>query len=490
MEELTAADSPRAVPPRSRAERVLLVELDGADYQVLVPMAASGVMPNLASLLQSAALVRLEQHAPWCDSAAWSTLRTGNSPAAHGRLDDYFYDHQRRRLVPAVFQPMGCPTLDEHLTHVDPQIPALRVGDEGPCVSIWARQPETLGELDAGLRRLEAQLQRRLIEAQQADAGSDWRLLTVRIEMLDSITHRLWNLLGVGVGPGGCPSWIARTRQAFAALDHCLGDLIALAQRRKAALMLASPTGFTPFRERIAVAELLRRHELLAPAAWKYQVVRQALRLAGRWSDNLSRLGRRTPARLRTVRPWIGSLSVDWRSSRAVVLHGQAAAMVYLNTRQRFGSRVLRTRRQHDQAATDVLWALEDARHPATGERLFEQVYLTFERFNCDPLARNWPEIVAIPAQGFHAWPLFTRRPQVLRTEPGLTATHTGQGLWIVQAPGVVLGRPYHARLVDVAPSILDLLGQAPAPGMAGRAIRELFEPAPQIALESRLSVV
>jgi hypothetical protein len=47
----------------------------------------------------------------------------------------------------------------------------------------------------------------------------------------------------------------------------------------------------------------------------------------------------------------------------------------------------------------------------------------------------------------------------------------------MIRAPGVELGRAYRARLIDVAPSILELLGLAPVDGMTGRRLGEIFPP-------------
>jgi predicted AlkP superfamily phosphohydrolase/phosphomutase len=464
-----------------RAGRLLLIELDGADYSVLVPLAEAGVMPNLAGLLQTSALLRLEPHAPWCDAVAWTTLRTGCGPAGHGILDDQIFDHRRRRLLPAALQPLACSTVEDLVSGENPAAPAVRVGQTGPSRAIWDRKPASLEELEAGIRRLDVLLRHCLADVEQADATSDWRLLTVRIDAVDALQHWLWNLLGIGDGPGGCRTWVERAQQAFAAVDRCLGELLDLAARRGASVMLVSPTGFVPFRERISAAELLRRNELLHPAGFAGRMFRHVSRGIAGFGDGLERLVRRSAAERSGIRPLAGSLPLDWRTSRAVSLHGTAAAMIYLNTRERFGSRVLKTRRQHDQAATDILSLFEDALHPATSERLFQQAYLTAERFDCDPLERRWPEVVAIPAAGFHNWPLLLPQPQLLRTEPTLTATHSSTGLWMIRAPGIELGQAYRARLVDVAPSILELLDLPAVDGMTGRGLGEIFAPVREV---------
>jgi predicted AlkP superfamily phosphohydrolase/phosphomutase len=50
-------------------------------------------------------------------------------------------------------------------------------------------------------------------------------------------------------------------------------------------------------------------------------------------------------------------------------------------------------------------------------------------------------------------------------------ANHAQHGLWILGGPGVVPGPRDDLRLLDVAPTLLDLCGVEPAPGLQGRAL-------------------
>jgi len=178
-------------------------------------------------------------------------------------------------------------------------------------------------------------------------------------------------------------------------------------------------------------------------------------------------------------RPVPDLLPIDWRRSQAVALHGEMSALVYLNTPERFGTRAVVTPRQRDQATIELLAVLAESRHPVSGDPLFSNVYATAERYHSDPLARLWPEVVATVAPGFQVCLQSDRGGQLLRSAPALTATRHGEGLLMVRAPGVVVGRPYQARLADVAPTILDLLGLKPPGTMTGRVLTEIFRAAP-----------
>jgi predicted AlkP superfamily phosphohydrolase/phosphomutase len=475
---------------RMPVSRVLLIALGGATYDVLVPLATSGTMPNLARLLRSTALARLRFRGPCSESVVWATMLSGGGPDVHGLLDDCYLDHRQRQLLPGHGRTLSCRTLADLVTKAFPsagqrdallkgrEAAAVELSDASGSASIWQQRPSNFAELSRGIARTEAAMRSATAQAQRIDHSGQWRLLQIRFAALDSLLHRLWHMLGIGDEPGGSRQWVAKTREAFRTLDDCLGTLMELAERRQAATVVVSPYGFCPFREKITLSELLRRRDLLHPARGTARVGYRLARLTCKLRQKFSAKPVRQPVN--------GLLAVDLRRARAVTLHGQTAALVYLNTPERFGTRVLTSARQREQAVADVWAALEEARHPVTDEPLFQEVYQTAARFECNPLARLWPDVVAIPAAGFYTRHRLDRNRNLMRTDCSLTAARTGEGLLMVHAPRVVLGEPRTAELADVAPTVLALLGLEPPASMSGRAVAELFEPEPSVVQRAR----
>ena len=69
------------------ARRVVVVGLDGADWELLEPLARRGVMPNLARLMAAGSYGQLESLTPLLSPLIWTTMATGVSPDEHGVLD-------------------------------------------------------------------------------------------------------------------------------------------------------------------------------------------------------------------------------------------------------------------------------------------------------------------------------------------------------------------------------------------------------------------
>ncbi len=64
--------------------RLLIIGIDGADYQVTRSLMDGGALPNLHRLRQEGAFSVLRSTIPPLTPAAWTTLMTGKNPGSHG----------------------------------------------------------------------------------------------------------------------------------------------------------------------------------------------------------------------------------------------------------------------------------------------------------------------------------------------------------------------------------------------------------------------
>jgi predicted AlkP superfamily phosphohydrolase/phosphomutase len=494
---------------------VLVIGLDGATYDLLTPWARSGRMPNLARLMQNSARAVVNSTRPYITPVAWTTFQTGCDPADHGILDYRYLDHRRRRLLLNHAGRISRPTLLEAVSAGGGEVVSLNLpmtypawattrgivvgGLDSPSIeaalepypefaarlkatgarydlsTVWRRKPTTFEELCDGVAQTEASFRGQATAARVADRMTDWRLMIVQFQVLDALQHRCWHLLG-GESDEAAPSkWRTKARQALRALDDSLGELIELASRRGAAVVALSDQGFGPFREKITFPELLGRRGLLKLPGWGASAGFHLRRGGWKLRKNLWRRFRPGCSTAQLTRPLDSLLPVDWRRSVALAMHGDLGGLIYLNSRERFGSGPVNTPRQREQALADTMAAFREAEHPETGEPLFEEIFGVASQFDCDPVERMWPDLAAIPAPGFHTRHKFDAAPQLLRRDPTLTATHRLEGVLMVHAPGVARGDSDAAELRDVAPTILQLLGLAVPARMTGRVLSEIL---------------
>jgi predicted AlkP superfamily phosphohydrolase/phosphomutase len=80
------------------AQRVLIVGLDGATFDVLDPMMEAGRMPRLAEFISGGVAGILRSTTPPITPAAWTTFMTGKGPGVHGIIDFERYDVRTNQL--------------------------------------------------------------------------------------------------------------------------------------------------------------------------------------------------------------------------------------------------------------------------------------------------------------------------------------------------------------------------------------------------------
>ncbi len=82
-----AARKARAPQPRLPGRNVLLIGLDGADWDIAQPLVAAGEMPHLGRLVGGGAWARLRTVMPPLSPVIWTSVATGKQPAKHGIFD-------------------------------------------------------------------------------------------------------------------------------------------------------------------------------------------------------------------------------------------------------------------------------------------------------------------------------------------------------------------------------------------------------------------
>src|SRR5262245_42758917 len=85
---------------RETGVRLLLVGIDGADWDVIDELIARGRVPNLARLKREGAWARLRSSVPTLSPLLWTTAATGRTPDRHGINDFLVTDPRTGQRVP------------------------------------------------------------------------------------------------------------------------------------------------------------------------------------------------------------------------------------------------------------------------------------------------------------------------------------------------------------------------------------------------------
>ncbi len=361
---------------------------------------------------------------------------------------------------------MDAPHLDA-ATSGDPDFGA-RLKAEVPRYSLryfWKRPPQSLDELAENARLTAESFRGRAEGGLLADrVVSDWSALMVQFQNLDPFQHRVWRYLNVDETGIDDPAWNAAAAEVIRGLDVAIGILCELADRRGAAVMAVSDHGFGPCLGRVHVNRILIEAGIAHLPGWSGKLARRA-------SQGLDHLrlwnAKRDDPKARSASfdlSVAAQFPFDWKRTLAFAPHQDTAAMVYLNR----GKATLTTPRLLDEARDAVAVALAEARHPETGAPLFPQVHCTAEEYGIDPAEQGYPDVLALPDEPYWVRTKLSPGRAWVEPDPNLPGTHRPEGIVALSAAGVTPGRTLKARLRDVAPTILSLLGEPVPEHMEG----------------------
>ena len=79
----------------------MLLGLDGATFDLLLPWIKQGKLPHMEKLLKDGVIAELESTIPCTTPVAWSTVFTGKNPGKHGIFDfrESFHRNPGRPLI-------------------------------------------------------------------------------------------------------------------------------------------------------------------------------------------------------------------------------------------------------------------------------------------------------------------------------------------------------------------------------------------------------
>jgi predicted AlkP superfamily phosphohydrolase/phosphomutase len=493
----------------SAPSRLLILGLDGATWNVLDPMCANGVMPNLRALLSQSAHGVLRSCIPPVTTAAWTTLMTGAGPAHHGIFDHRWFDSAsgqmrvnhsgRRRIptfwhllsdagkqvvslnVPGTFPPLpvnGIVVSGMDAPHLEAALQgapafAARLKAEVPDYTLryfWKRVPQSLDELEQNAQATARSFIGRARGGLLADqVAPDWSVLMVQFQNLDPFQHRCWRFLDVDETGARLPDWNAAALEALRGLDQAIGLLVELAQKRGAMVLTASDHGFGPCAGRIHVNRILRDAGLAKSENLAGRIRRRFDRIA-----ELSALHKqknkdpeaRTAAFDSSV---YAQYPLDWNRTLGFAPHQDTAAMIYLNSTNRRPNAPLKTPRQIDDARNQIAMALAEARDPESNKPLFPEVISVADVYQLDPAPLNYPDLIAVPDETLWVRTKLAPGRAWVEPDPGLPGTHRREGIVALAGSPLPIGRHLRADLVDIAPTVLALQGIATPDWMEGK---------------------
>jgi predicted AlkP superfamily phosphohydrolase/phosphomutase len=503
--------------------KVLLIALDGATFDVINPLVDAGRLPALARLLRAGAAGPLMSTYPAITPPAFASILTGCNPGKHG-----VYDFFSRLPDSYEFQPSSGGMMKAEPIH--------RIADRHGIPSVVVNTPMTYppatlqrGAVVAGLetpprapytypRALQHDLERRFDyrieldrwyrrgeeDAEMAAIESladthrraalslmrelPWQLFVVTLRAPDHAQHYFWRFYDAAA-PGDDATSNSRYAdfipRAYEACDRAIADLVAAAGD-DTAVIIVSDHGFGRETKMVHLSNWLEQSGFLRFRGGAAGKLKQAAFRAGFTVDNvmnmLSRLhlerlftGTSRATKASVFRRFFLSYDdIDWAHTRAYA-RGQIG-QIFLNVRGREPHGIVNPGADYERTRDDIVHALAQLRDPDTGARIVDRCHLREDLYG-GPHTASAPDIV-IDWKDMEYWSYDVITGGRKIVSPNLetrSGGHRMNGIFVAAGPGVRQGAAVEANVVDVAPTVLRLLGLPSQLNMDGRALDEVL---------------
>ena len=494
--------------------KVLVVSFDGGVWSNLIPLAKSGIMPNLLKILEEGKYGNLESTIPPVTPPAWTAFMTGCNPAKTGIFDFYEYDFKTYKTSLVSSNSIQVPTLWEILSDNGIKVGIIDVPINFPpkkvngfLISGWERPtnkkvftyPPELGEKliqklgdypiclttfdrlgSKDVNYIDSLIN---ITSKVGDAAL-WLLdeektdfFMVHFQTTDIIQHGFWHEIQ-GMDFNSQDAVVQKIWEFYKNLDKYLG-LIREKQDADGTFFLVSDHGFGPVKRRMALNVWLMENgylKLKKDLSTKIQanVTNNVVRFANK-IDALARLKKRIKWRAqenleqRVIVPKSQIDPIDYTKTRAFSSVGTVYGTIHLNIAGREKEGTI-PQNEAESLKEEIIQKLKNIRDPFSGEIFIKEIHKKEDIYSGLHLDKI-PDLILIPNEG-HCFFQGTSEKSLFcpphKLSPG---NHVQDGIIAVVGP---LSRTIDlegCKITDFAPTILELFRLRTTPNMDGKSL-------------------
>lgn len=502
--------------------RVLLVGLDGGTFDVIGPLCRGGRLPTFSRLMEEGAWGDLQSTIPSITPPAFASLLTGCNPGKHGVFDFYSRQPGGYNPAPANGTTIKTETLPRILSRHQRMVGMVNVPMSYPPTPVngfvvtdmmtppgaaYTYPPELQQELDAMGYRIELdQWYRRGHELEMLEAilsvlrvqeqavrklmtEREWDLLAVVFRATDLAQHYFWRFMDPQH-----PDYTEEEGRAFGHLiprvyEECDAAIARLMETAgpETNVVVLSDHGFGRETKMVHLSNWLHRLGYLHFSRSPLGRLKKLSFDLGLTADNvMNTLGRLGLEKLFTRASremksrifssfFLSYADIDWSRTRAYA-RGQIG-QIFLNVRGREPQGVVDAGDEYRILRSEIIQRLHEMTDPDTGQPMVDRVYVKEEIYTGDH-THDAPDIL-IDWRDMEYWAfdiLAGGRKIVapnLRTRSG---GHRMNGIFLARGPEIAQGRSLDgARIIDVAPTVLHLLGLPVPQHMDGCVLQPLF---------------
>jgi predicted AlkP superfamily phosphohydrolase/phosphomutase len=522
--------------------RLLIVGLDAATFDLISPWIGEGKLPNLAALMKNGAWGRLASILPPITPPAWTSFMTGKNPGKHGifhfleaRAGTYELTYlngasRRAKTIWRMLSDAGYTvgTMNIPFTYPPEHLNGFQIsGMDTPSEkSPFIYPPELRSELVNLLGRFQLDLRylgymstdprREQVLAEMDKLDHQWLsaslylmekhpadVMMFTFMSIDTVQHHFWQYMDPTHhlhNPAAIERFGDAVLRVYQRLDEAVGQMLQKTSSDTSVLVVSDHGGGPTSDQVVYLNRYLAQLDLLhyrkdersalnkltqKVVCGAYTLLRSTLS-----SRQKSFLARTLPRLRKSFESAVTSFNqIDWTRTKAYCSEVLASPpSIWINLKG-VKPRGIVEQSEYEPLLKLISDKLKELKDPRTDEPVIKRILRREEIFH-GPYANEAADLILDwwETSHFSTSPSFPenmldpaveireRRPS---TESEWGGTHRRDGILIAQGKSFKKGAEIQgARLIDMAPTILYLMGQPVPEDMDGRVLEELFEPA------------
>ena len=504
---------------RTTEGRVLVIGLDGATLDLICPWVEEGRLPNLARLMKGGTYGKLESTIPPQTPVAWTSFMTGMNAGKHG-IPDYVtrepnsykieYINATYRRAKPIWSIVGdrggrVGVVNVPMTYPPEAVNGFMISgmDTPGTDATFMYPPDLYGEItekfgdyiiDTPIYPQERIHTARYIQevcklteyrskiTMHLMRNYPWDLFVVVFVAPDRIQHDFWRY----IDPMN-PDFDSRKTEVlgsaiytiYSQLDDVIGRMTKEVGE-EVNIIIMSDHGAGPSYKVIALNEWLRRKGYLRLGGGFEKKKKDILWKLGGYIFERKQLipkglKRGFKVLFKPKKPLLFDnidLSLDWGGTRAY--SEGTAGNIFINLRGRQPQGTVEPGKEYEEVREKIILELKELRDPETGKKVIKSVYKREDLYHGKCIGML-PDLLVICESGYRARGNLKRLG--IKSESGdifrrdvWSGDHRSDGIIMLAGPCIKRdGKIQEANIIDIAPTILYLLGLPIPGGMDGK---------------------
>lgn len=507
--------------------KIFVLGLDGASPEVIDSLIGEGKLPAFRALRDTGVSGKLRTTIPPITGSAWSSFMTGKNPGKHGIFDFTYrkegtYDlspisarmrhgkafwsiaSEAGRKVCVYNVPVTYPPDSVNGIMVSGMLTPSNRDDFTHPVSVAKLLDEVAGKYEIHItesysRNGEDRFLRHLYDVTSKQKRAmdfllrhdEWDLFVAVFQGIDVLQHELWHTYDKNHFRHGRHEEMYRhvIPDFYEYMDTMVGEIMNWCDRANAVLIVMSDHGAGPLNKLMYVNNFLMTKGFLKlkrgiPTRLKHLLFRLGVApmtfyhiLLGIGLGKLKHKTRFGQGSSWLKKFFLSFQDVDWSVSKAYAI-GTTAGQVYINVKGREPKGSVSEGSEYEEVREEIIEALRAFIDDETGRPVIENIYRREELYSGER-ALSAPDIVFLPkgleTAAFGEYEFASHR--VLDYSRGLSSSHRMDGILFLRGSGLRKGVSItNGRIMDIAPTVLYLLGLPVAEDMDGAVLSDAIE--------------